>query len=360
MARVHDFFVGSKSVIIVGGLVAFATWMGEKVGKRLAVSPCWVLWRNNRKERSHDGTKLHAWLESVVVTSMSRLFFPWLVYAVHARRGKSRLWCWCARPSVVAQTVTPEMPLAERCKNCSGAMTTPKPHAILRTGGEDATGMDNCPDGLALYIGSLASSPKKTMLKQVDRTFAQRGFKVVTHIADTDGCKLGWRHLACIIAHQHKLAVANKLAGKGILQFCSLLWNAVPLGCQRFLWSVWTSVGVIDEYWCGDEMLAFAQSHLRGNVMRCAWFYMRPEGSQGLIWFHAVRTAVERATAAQNIQWVDLGPSNDPLILELKTRCGFQHTDQWRTGCIDGAAYNYTGKFAAPAPVDSLRPVRET
>ena len=59
-----------------------------------------------------------------------------------------------------------------------------------------------------------------------------------------------------------------------------------------------------------DTLVAFAQSQIKGDVLRGQWFYMRPEGARDLVWFHCVRAAVARAAVTRGVSWVDLGPSS--------------------------------------------------
>jgi len=77
----------------------------------------------------------------------------------------------------------------------------------------------------------------------------------------------------------------------------------------------------------------------KGAAIRGQWFYATDEGSKRYIWFHSVRSLVERAIASDLVDTVDLGPSGSDDFSELKARYGFHSVDDWP------AVANYKGPF---------------
>ena len=78
------------------------------------------------------------------------------------------------------------------------------------------------------------------------------------------------------------------------------------------------------------------------------WFYQDTEAKgKSLIWFHGLQVAVRRALHVTKsrpdapVSWVDLGPSGNKNVSELKERYGFKSTVEWGSELC--ASYN--GEF---------------
>lgn len=73
------------------------------------------------------------------------------------------------------------------------------------------------------------------------------------------------------------------------------------------------------------------------------WFYQDTTRGKGLVWFHGLQVAVRRAfrVSKENpdepVLWVDLGPSGNKSVSELKQRYGFKATTMW--GSDECASY---------------------
>lgn len=77
--------------------------------------------------------------------------------------------------------------------------------------------------------------------------------------------------------------------------------------------------GVVQEY--RDEngrVIAFAHEVFKGDTARGQWYYADEEAARRYVWFHSVRSLVQRAVAAEGVYMVDLGPSGSDAFSELK------------------------------------------
>jgi len=152
--------------------------------------------------------------------------------------------------------------------------------------------------------------------------------------------------------------------------------RAAALSVMRFL-AARMQMGSVDEYWLvprahiraadsdpndippGSTCLGFSVTIIKGRVLRGMWFYQRLETRKSKIWYHAMRTAIERTialrqlvlsgefkTLAQQLQagtslskalgslvnnpqemlplaWVDGGPSYNSQVEIAKKKAGF-------------------------------------
>lgn len=48
---------------------------------------------------------------------------------------------------------------------------------------------------------------------------------------------------------------------------------------------------------------------------------------------------MERSIRTEGVRWLDLGPSGNPAVAQLKAKYGFTNTDGWRSMC------DYSGDF---------------
>lgn len=169
------------------------------------------------------------------------------------------------------------------------------------------------------YIKALGSrSVKVTMSSQIDRIFQAQGITVRTRTQD----HVSWHYFSVILAHERRLYNIPR---------------AFLVSCLRFL-VIYLMTGTMDEYYCNGTLVAIASTVVKGDTLRAMWFYQRPSHSQCMIWFHGVRLSLLRAFAMK-LNFVDLGPSLDTSVAELKAKFGFIHTNEWPTMC------DYSGPF---------------
>ena len=90
-------------------------------------------------------------------------------------------------------------------------------------------------------------------------------------------------------------------------------------------------------------LIAFSSTIVKGNTLRAMWFYQRPVHSHCMVWFHSVRTSLMRAMIMR-LCYVDLGPSNDTQVAELKAKFGFAYVEDWDSIC------DYDGSFRHDIP----------
>jgi hypothetical protein len=101
----------------------------------------------------------------------------------------------------------------------------------------------------------------------------------------------------------------------------------------------------LDEYRRADDgtLVGLAHTVVWGNVLRGAWFYQRGRHN---LWFHAIRTAVERALLLPEVEWIDLGPSTSEQLAAAKARLGFEDVADWRAHCRYDGAFDHPGALA--------------
>ena len=130
-----------------------------------------------------------------------------------------------------------------------------------------------------------------------------------------------------IFAHESKLYVLPK---------------ALLIAFLRFL-SMYGMVGTVDEYRVDGRLVGFCSTVVKGTTLRAMWFYQRPSHGHCMIWFHSVRSSLVRAMKMQ-LRHVDLGPSVDEHVAALKTKYGFEYSDEWQVQC------DYQGPFRYDVP----------
>ena len=137
-------------------------------------------------------------------------------------------------------------------------------------------------------------------------------------------------HFRCVVEHEVRLLTYS----------ADSFFDALAQAVSRYMGTT-RMTGEIREYRCDQtgRVLAFAHEVQKGRTIRGQWFYATDEGSKRYIWFHSVRSLVERAIASDNVKTVDLGPSGSDDFSELKARYGFQSVDDWP------AIADYLGPF---------------
>ena len=127
-------------------------------------------------------------------------------------------------------------------------------------------------------------------------------------------------HFRCVVEHEVRLLTYSP----------DTFFDALAEAVSRYMGTT-RMTGEIREYRCQEtgRVLAFAHEVRKGRTIRGQWFYSTDEGSKRYIWFHSVRSLVERAFATETVDTVDLGPSGSDEFSELKARYGFQSFDDW-------------------------------
>jgi hypothetical protein len=104
-------------------------------------------------------------------------------------------------------------------------------------------------------------------------------------------------------------------------------------------------VGIIDEYHQQGQLVAFSHYICKGDTVRAMWFYQRERVSNCCIWFHSLRRSVERLCTfnenctSNRLRWLDLGPSYNSQVADVKLQYGFKKTEDWPALC------NYSGDW---------------
>ena len=137
-------------------------------------------------------------------------------------------------------------------------------------------------------------------------------------------------HFRCVFEHEVRLLTYS----------ADSFFDALAHAVSRYMGTT-RMAGVIREYRCTEtgRVLAFAHEVQKGQTVRGQWFYATDEASKRYIWFHSVRSLVERAIASDVVETVDLGPSGSDDFSQLKARYGFVSVDDWP------AVADYRGPF---------------
>jgi hypothetical protein len=155
-------------------------------------------------------------------------------------------------------------------------------------------------------------------------------------------------HFRCVVEHEVRLLASvpsylnaddDDEDGMDVSSFFDALSEAVGryLGTTRM-------AGEIREYRDVEtgRVIAFAHEVIKGRTIRGQWFYATDRAAQSYVWFHSVRSLVERAIQNPNVDVVDLGPSGSDNFSALKARYGFQSVDDWpRYADYQGPFWDY-------------------
>jgi len=173
------------------------------------------------------------------------------------------------------------------------------------------------------FLTSLEKSARQSLSNQVIRTFETN--KIVCRTISHD--QLTFRHFLIILGHQRRK---------------SSFFRAFRIALFRYL-AISIMWGCIDEYWLpttttdnkqifpGDyELVAFSHSIVKGKALRGMWFYQIGKASRCMIWYHTVRTAIQRGIL-MHLELIDIGPSYDSNIRNSKEKVAFQPSFDWRS-----------------------------
>ena len=131
------------------------------------------------------------------------------------------------------------------------------------------------------WTSTLKKGARKNMTKLAKKLFDESaGIRVRITAPE----KLGWDHIKIVWQHQRRLYGA---------------FRATFASCMRYLVAS-SMCGVVEEYCTREgQLLAWAQIIVKGDTMRCMWFYQSTYSSQNRmgIWFGAIRRSMQRAIA---------------------------------------------------------------
>jgi len=189
-------------------------------------------------------------------------------------------------------------------------------HSILRTDG--FTSLED-------YYKNLRRDKRQTFAK-ITNVFTANGITVETKTHHD----IGFSHFLVILSHQ--LRVHGMIRGF----FSSVM---------RFL-SVNLMVGTLDHFYANGTLVAFSHTIIKGDTERAMWFYQKSEVSKCLIWFYHVQKAIARAISTPGVKYVDLGPSINSKVKEMKETMNFEELLNWKEVC------DYSGSFKTPVDVN--------
>eukprot|EP00945_MAST-04E_sp_MAST-4E-sp1_P007898 g7898.t1 len=171
------------------------------------------------------------------------------------------------------------------------------------------------------WIKQLPRSARQTLTKQVPKRFQRENIQVRRKRSRD----LTFRHWLIVLDHERR----------------SYMWpRALLASIMRFIVAS-LMVGSVDEFWkvnadTGTEtFLAWSQSIVKGKTYRAMWFYQTKEASAGkyFIWFKSLDLAVSRSFRTTGVEFVDLGPSLNKNVIEIKEKFGFQNRLDWKNVC---------------------------
>ena len=193
----------------------------------------------------------------------------------------------------------------------------PKHHSILDV--DKYKNMNN-------YTKSLGRSAK-TSIKRCEKIFEKNS---IVFIVKNENWKFTLSHMKVIYSHQARNEEnILKLMLKTVIRSFAVNFT---IGCLLEYYYVNTENGE-------KELIAFQQPIIKGNTFRAMWFYQKTKYCKSSIWFHALKYAVNRVTNDNTLRYIDLGPSYNDQVRDLKTKFGFEHIGNWRDIC------DYSGDF---------------
>jgi hypothetical protein len=149
-----------------------------------------------------------------------------------------------------------------------------------------------------------------------------------------------FQHFRCVVQHEVRL-LSTMYGLESQEEDVSLFFDSLGEAISRYMGTT-RMTGLIREYrdrTTGD-VLAFAHEVRKGRTVRGQWFYATDAASQQYVWFHSVRSLIERALEDRDeIACVDLGPSGSDDFSVLKAKYGFESVDDWP------AVADYHGPF---------------
>jgi hypothetical protein len=154
-------------------------------------------------------------------------------------------------------------------------------------------------------------------------------------------------HFRCVVEHEVRLlanfpSYSDNDDDDNVVDVASF-FDALSEAVGRYLGTT-RMAGEIREYRDANtgRVIAFAHEVIKGRTIRGQWFYATDQAAQSYVWFHSVRSLVERAIQNPNIDVVDLGPSGSDNFSALKARYGFQSVEDWpRYADYQGPFWDY-------------------
>jgi hypothetical protein len=203
-----------------------------------------------------------------------------------------------------------------------------------------------------------------------------------------------YQHFKCVVQHEVRLLSSmygdqnedNTENDDGDDEIdIGIFVNALSEAISRYIGTT-QMTGLIREYRNADnEVIAFAHEIRKGQTIRGQWFYATNVAAKQYVWFHSVRSIIERAieenqklshntysstnnstssTATTNVGWtslfptlfntdtattptkittVDLGPSGSDEFSDLKAKYGFTSIEDWpKVANYYGPFWDYT------------------
>ena len=214
------------------------------------------------------------------------------------------------------------------------------------------------------WLAGVSRQRRRVLEARIDETFALNNVRVESLPA----AELSYRHFEVLLAHQKR--VYGSIAAYAVASMRFLVARcmtgtideyAIPDSVQSVhssccdgsssdtaTISAAATATTVDTTTATSTYTVIAWSHtvIKGNTLRGMWFYQRPQKLR--IWFHALRTAVARAAAQEDVQWVDLGPSADERVTSVKDAYGFESTLEWAEQC------DYSGPWKSVMPVQDV------
>jgi hypothetical protein len=195
-----------------------------------------------------------------------------------------------------------------------------RPHALLQT--KDYKTIED-------WERSLSRGCRRTLIRSL-----QQNFTVTAHAIGNNkpAPHSTMDHFRCVVEHEVRLLASEN-------DMNSFL-SALSAGISRYMGTT-QMAGEIREYRDVDtnRVLAFAHEVRKGRTLRGQWFYGTDEASRRYVWFHSVRSCVERAIADDGLDVVDLGPSGSDAFSDLKAKYGFCSIVDWPS------VADYSGPF---------------
>eukprot|EP00040_Diaphanoeca_grandis_P004230 m.27655 g.27655 ORF g.27655 m.27655 type:complete len:256 (+) comp15784_c0_seq1:238-1005(+) len=190
-------------------------------------------------------------------------------------------------------------------------------HAVL-----DVKDFETTTDWLANAKRSIKSTLKEG--GQIDRAWAEHG--VVKRVVSPRD--MGFAHFWVLFQHQRRSYSSVRAFVASALRFF--------VACSM--------VGTIDEYRAtkhNDVLVGWSQIVIKGKTLRGMWFYQTKFAAahKMYVWHGAIRDAVALGIATKHVEHVDIGPSRDQDLRDMKARFGFLDCEHWKDIC------NYSGPF---------------
>lgn len=181
---------------------------------------------------------------------------------------------------------------------------------------------------LQQYLQELPKSARQTMVK-AEHALSEQGYVMQT----VSSSMMRFEHFMVIYRHECRYYPRVR---------------ALFAAWSRFLVSC-LCIGDMDEFRnAKGELIGFAQTVLKGDVLRGMWFY---QDGRHKLWFFSLRNSVFRAILVPHVKWVDLGPSSTSNVADAKKRFLFEDTASWPDQCdYDGPFYTLgrTSKRISP------------